>query len=121
MEGNEYAKIIVDKLGGKNNILAFQCRTSRLRIFVFDASICRFEELKLIEETCGLVVHGNALQVVVKESIVTEVIDTLSEVTGINNGAIDYYTFCKISEGKKYKNTIQKVKKIILFLIKKSR
>ena len=78
MTNAELAQAIVEKAGGKGNVLkAANCMT-RCRIEVKDVSLVKSEELKNTDGVLGLVADGNAYQVVLGPGKAKKITDELS-------------------------------------------
>ena len=83
MNNQELAKTLVTLVGGKDNVLkATNCMT-RLRIDLKNPSTAQKEEIKKTEGVLGLVVDGNALQIVLGPGKVKKVADIFAEELGI--------------------------------------
>ena len=75
MTNLELAKIIVDLVGGKENVIkATNCMT-RLRLTVKNESLVKKEELKKTEGVLGLVTANDYVQVVLGPGKVKKVAD----------------------------------------------
>jgi len=86
MNNHELAKILVNLVGGKDNVLkATNCMT-RLRVDVRDPSKVKQAEIKNTEDVLGLVVDGNAFQIVLGPGKVKKVADIFTEELGIKRG-----------------------------------
>ena len=86
MNNHELAKILVNLVGGKDNVLkAANCMT-RLRVDVRDPSKVKQAEIKNTEDVLGLVVDGNAFQIVLGPGKVRKVADIVTEELGIKRG-----------------------------------
>ena len=86
MNNHELAKILVNLVGGKDNVLkAANCMT-RLRVDVRDPSKVKQAEIKNTEDVLGLVVDGNAFQIVLGPGKVKKVADIFTEELGIIRG-----------------------------------
>ena len=86
MNNHELAKILVNLVGGKDNVIkAANCMT-RLRVDVRDPSKVKQAEIKNTEDVLGLVVDGNAFQIVLGPGKVRKVADIVTEELGIKRG-----------------------------------
>lgn len=83
MTNLELAKIIVDLVGGKENVIkAANCMT-RLRLTLKDASIVKIQNLKNTDGVLGAVENGNYLQVVLGPGKAKKVTDICIEELGL--------------------------------------
>lgn len=64
MSNLDLAKVLVELLGGKNNVTKTANCMTRLRVTCRDSALVNTEEIKKTEGVLGLVVEGNNFQIV---------------------------------------------------------
>lgn len=88
MTNLELAKIIVNLIGGKENVIkATNCMT-RLRLTLKDASIVKVNDLKNTDGVLGIVDNGNYIQVVLGPGKAKKVTDICVDELGIPRDAV---------------------------------
>lgn len=88
MTNDQLALTIVEKVGGKENIMdAANCMT-RLRMHLKNPDLLQEKELKDTEGVLGLVTEGNYVQVVLGPGKAKKVTDLVIENTGVSEGSV---------------------------------
>lgn len=88
MSNLELAKIIVDLVGGKENVIkAANCMT-RLRLTLKDASVVKIDNLKNTDGVLGVVANGNYLQVVLGPGKAKKVTDICTGELGLPSDGV---------------------------------
>jgi sucrose PTS system EIIBCA or EIIBC component len=88
MSNLELAKIIVDLVGGKENVIkAANCMT-RLRLTLKDVSIVKIQNLKNTDGVLGVVANGNYLQVVLGPGKAKKVTDICTGELGLPSDGV---------------------------------
>lgn len=82
MTNKELAIEIIDKVGGKTNVISATNCMTRLRMKISDISLVKMDELKAIDGVLG-VVQGDTLQVVLGPGKASRVADEVA-VLGIS-------------------------------------
>ncbi len=89
MSNSELAKVLVDLLGGKNNVTKTANCMTRLRVTCKDAALVNTGEIKNTEGVLGLVVEGNNYQIVLGPGKVKKVTDICIEELGLPRNTSD--------------------------------
>ncbi len=87
MDVKNVSRLLLEHLGGKENIISNEACMTRLRVGVKDLSKVSVDEIKKIDGVMG-VVESDTLQVVFGPGTVTKVLDAFSELTGIPKGTV---------------------------------
>ncbi|RKD32251.1 PTS transporter subunit EIIC [Thermohalobacter berrensis] len=85
----ELAEKIIEKTGGKENILSIAYCMTRLRITVKDTTPVDKESLRKLSAVSGVVEQGNQLQVVLGPGRVAKVAEEIGKIIGIEIGEVD--------------------------------
>lgn len=85
----QMAELIVEKVGGRDNVAALAYCMTRLRITLKNDELANKEELKKIPGVISLVEQGNQLQVVLGPGRVTKVTEEAGLITGLKIGEMD--------------------------------
>lgn len=87
MDVNEVSRLLLQHLGGKENIISNEACMTRLRVGVKDLSKVSVEEIKKVEGVLG-VVESDTLQIVFGPGTVIKVLEAFAELTGIPKGTV---------------------------------
>ncbi|MBE5909930.1 PTS transporter subunit EIIC [Pseudobutyrivibrio sp.] len=87
MDVKNVSRLLLEHLGGKENIISNEACMTRLRVGVKDFSKVSVDEIKKIDGVMG-VVESDTLQIVFGPGTVTKVLDAFSELTGIPKGTV---------------------------------
>jgi len=110
---SEFAKILVEALGGKNNIVALENCMTRLRIKVTNISNVNEEKIKQLEGVLGVVISGNNIQIIVGPGKSFKVSQEMTLITGLSVNSVDEGVLLKEEATEKNKTPIkQSLKKI---------
>lgn len=115
MTNLDLAKLLVDLLGGKNNVLkAAHCMT-RLRVTCKDASIVDADKIKKTEGVLGVVVEGNNYQIVLGPGKVKKVTDICINELGLakNAGGSDWKANKEQMKNNQRQSKIKYIMKLI--------
>lgn len=99
MPYQDLAKAIIDKIGGKENVVSVTNCITRLRFELKDFSKPKMEEVKNIDGVIGAVNQGGQFQVIIGTHV-TDVIKNVRKELGINNDSQPSEAI-KIEEGPK--------------------
>lgn len=124
MTNLELAKIIVNLIGGKDNVVkATNCMT-RLRLTVKDTSIVRMNDLKNTDSILGIVDNGNYIQVVLGPGKSKKVTDICIDELGIPRDGVvtedwkgNKEAIKSIQKENKFKKAINVIANIFIPLI----
>ncbi len=89
MSNLELAKVLVELLGGKNNVTKTANCMTRLRVTCRDSALVNTDEIKKTEGVLGLVVEGNNFQIVLGPGKVKKVTDICIEELGLPRNTSD--------------------------------
>lgn len=113
MTNLELAKIIVDLVGGKENVIkAANCMT-RLRLTLKDASIVKIQNLKNTDGVLGAVENGNYLQVVLGPGKAKKVTDICIEELGLPRDGVVTEDWKENKQAIKANQKENKFKKVV--------
>lgn len=83
MNDSKTAKLILQKIGGKDNIISAAHCATRLRLVIADNSLCSKKELEDIEGVKGVFEASGQLQIILGTGVVNKVFDEFIKETGI--------------------------------------
>jgi len=113
MSNLELAKIIVDLIGGKENVIkAANCMT-RLRLTLKDASVIKIDSLKNTAGVLGIVENGNYIQVVLGPGKAKKVTDICVEELGLPRDAVVTEDWKENKQAIKANQKENKFKKVV--------
>lgn len=121
MDQQEFAKSIIKKLGGKENLLSIQNCMTRIRTVVKDTEVCEIDDLKEMAEIYEAVVQGNTVQLVVGPGKAAKIAGTISDITGVRNEEVDEAAVRKAESREKnntpFKQVLKKVANVFVPII----
>ena len=83
------AENILDKIGGKENVISIAYCMTRLRITTVDSKKVSKDSLKKVEGVMGVVEQGGQIQIILGPGRVIKVSNEVGKITGINVGELD--------------------------------
>lgn len=108
---NELAKIIIENVGGKENIKSFRHCITRVRFVLYDETKANDDVLNNTEGIISVVKSGGEYMVVIGNHV-TKVYDAVCEVLDINNGVVSKEKVSN-SDNKK-QNIVMRVLNIVV-------
>lgn len=121
MTNLEIAKLIIELVGGKNNIIKVENCMTRCRMDINDLTLCNLEDIKKINGVMGIVVEGNYLQIILGLGKAEKVVKEIKKITfdnKIGDEAVnDIKSKLKEKNNTKFKNILKKLGNIFIPLI----
>lgn len=115
------AEIIIEKVGGRENISSLAHCMTRLRFSLVDDSKADKEAIKKIEGVMGLVDKGGQFQIILGPGRVSRVASEIGEITGITVGELDEAAVrreeIKAKNATPFKLLLKKISSIFIPLI----
>lgn len=88
MDYNKLASEIIEKVGGKNNIISVMNCVTRLRFVLKDESIAKDEEVKATKGVMGLAKQGGQYQVIIGTTV-PKVAEEVSKILGLDSSYVE--------------------------------
>lgn len=101
MSNREVAELLVEKLGGKENLKSIENCMTRIRLIVRDVNKCDAEGLKAVEGVLGVSCEDESVQVVVGPGKSKKLSGEMSDLTGVRSLEVDEASVRKAEAKKK--------------------
>lgn len=104
MSNRDVAELLVEKLGGKENLKSIENCMTRIRLIVKDVNKCDAEGLKKVDGVLGISCEDESVQVIVGPGKSKKLADEMSNITGVKSLEVDEASIRK-AEAKKKNST----------------
>jgi len=115
------AEEILDKIGGKENIVELTYCMTRLRITTVNSDASVIDSLKKVEGVMGVVKQGDQLQIILGPGRVIKVANEVGKITGISVGELDEakvkHAEIKAKNSTPFKLLLRKISNIFIPMI----
>lgn len=101
MNNREIAELLVEKLGGKNNLKAIENCMTRIRVVVKDIEKCDAAGLEKVESVLGISIDEDSVQIIVGPGKSKRLSGEMSDLTGVKSLEVDEAEIRKAEAKKK--------------------
>lgn len=89
MKNEELAKVILEKVGGKENVNSVTHCMTRLRFTLKNVDIAKQDELKTLDEIMGVVYKGGQFQLIIGPTVTDVYDEVVKMIPEVGNGAVE--------------------------------